>query len=88
MGMNQVSWGHAVPSWDRINVRMMTMTTKTKRVKTKSAKPVHAHGARKTAARRIFARKGIDRPAFIAATVKAGATMGTARVWWQQFRTA
>lgn len=59
---------------------------KTKRTTTRAAKPVH--GARKNAARKIFARKNIDRPGFIAAVVGVGATMGTARVWWQQFRTA
>jgi len=64
----------------------MTKTT-TKRTTPKRAVK-HVHGARKDAARKIFARKGIDRPGFIAATVAAGATMGTARVWWQQFRTA
>lgn len=62
----------------------MDMTTKS--TARKPTKPVH--GARKAAARKVFSRKGIDRPGFISAVVKCGATMGTARVWWQQFRTA
>jgi len=77
----------AVPLWGRINVGMMTMA-KTATATKRTTKPKHVHGARKDAARKIFARNGIDRPGFIAAVVKCGATMGTARVWWQQFRTA
>lgn len=63
------------------------MTTKRVAKPAKPAKPVH--GDRKNAARRIYARvcKMDDgRGRFIAGAVAAGATDGTARVWWQQFR--
>lgn len=42
---------------------------------------------RKAQARRIFQRR-VCRRTFIARAVEVGATVGTAKQWWQQFRTA